>query len=198
MSRNKKTLVALVAVILLAGAAWAFLPSGPDPQLVKVQQLQEKLFDPNSKIPAEERRQAFGELREEAEKLTPEQREELMRENPMARRMRETVVAYFDLPEKDRKAALDEQIDQMERFRKQREQERGNRPAGGGPPGGGPPGGFRGGNMDQTQRNELRKKMLDQTSPQERAMFSEYFQQMNNRRKERGMPTFGGPGGGPF
>jgi hypothetical protein len=37
--------------------------------------------------------------------------------------------------------------------------------------------------------------MLDNTSPQERAMFSEYFQQMSQRREQRGLPPMGGPFG---
>jgi hypothetical protein len=49
--------------------------------------------------------------------------------------------------------------------------------------------------MDDSQRNQVRKKMLDNTSPQQRAMFSEYFKQLEQRRKERGMPPMRGPFG---
>jgi hypothetical protein len=69
----------------------------------------------------------------------------------------------------------------------------GDRPPG--PPG--PPGGGRG-NMDAGQRDQFQKRMLDNTSPTERAMFSEYFKDMESRRKERGLPPLGGPGGGRF
>jgi hypothetical protein len=188
MSRNKKTVLALAILLGLGTMAWALLPAGPDPQLVKVQQLQQKLFDPDAKFPDADRRKEF---REEVEKLTPEQRESLMRENPFAKRMQQTVVGYFDLPEDKRVAALDKEIDRFEKFRKEMEKRRGS---GDRPPG--PPGGFGNrGNMSEGQQNEMRKRMLDNTSPQQRAMFSEYMQQMQDRRKQRGMPTMGGPGG---
>jgi hypothetical protein len=134
----------------------------------------------------------FGEMRQEAEKLTEEQRMQLMRENPFAKRMQQTVVAYFDLPPQDRKAALDKDIDRFEKMRKDMEKRRasGDRPPG-------PPGGGRG-NMDAGQRDQFQKRMLDNTSPTERAMFSEYFKDMESRRKERGLPPLGGPGGGRF
>lgn len=192
MSKNKKTVLALLIVLSLGGVVWALLPPGPDPQMVKVQQLQEKIFD--EKVTDEQRRAMFGEIRKEAEKLTEEQRMTLMRENPFAKRMQQTVVAYFDLPEKDRKAALDKDIDRFEKFRKDMEKRRasGDRPPG-------PPGGFGNrGNMDAGQRNQFQKKMLDNTSPTERAMFTEYFKDMENRRRERGLPTLGGPGGPRF
>jgi hypothetical protein len=191
MSKNKKTVLALLIVVGLAGVVWAMLPPGPDPQMVKVQQLQEKLFNPDGKLSDEERRAAFGELRQEADKLSEDQRMSLMRENPMAKRMQQTVVSYFDLPEKERKAALDKDIDRMETFRKEMEK---RRASGGGPPG--PPGGFGNrGNMGDGQRDQMRKRLLDNTSPTERAMFSEYFKDMEGRRKERGLPPMGGPFG---
>lgn len=190
MSRNKKTVLALVIILGLGAVAWALLPEGPDPQLVKVQQLQQKLFDPDAKMPDADRRKAFGEFGKEAEKLTPEQLASLMRDNPFAKRMQQRVVSYFDLPEDQRVAALDKQIDEMEKRRKEMEKRRGER---GDRPEGGPPGGFRNrGNMNE---NEMRKLMLDNTLSQERAMFSEYMQQMQDRRRQRGLPTFGGPGG---
>ncbi len=192
MSRNKKTVVALLILAAFGGLAWALLPPRPDPQMVKVQQLQERLFDPNTKMADEDRRQAFGELRKETEKLSSDQRDELMRDNPFAQRMRQRVADYFDLPEDQRRAQLDEDIDRMEKFRKDMQKRRasGERPPG-------PPGGFgnRGG-MDQNQRNEMRKRMLDNTSPQERAMFGEYMKQLQERRQQRGLSSMGGPFGG--
>lgn len=191
MSKNKKTVLVLLVVVGLAGAAWALLPPGPDPQLVKVQQMQEKLFNPDAKLNDQQRREAFGEMRQEAEKLSEEQRMTLMRENPMVKRMQQTMVSYFDLPEKDRKAALDKDIDRMEKFRKDMEKRRAS--------GDRPPGGFGNrGNMDAGQRDQMRKRMLDNTSPTERAMAGEYFKDLEDRRKERGLPPMGGPGGPRF
>src|SRR5262245_55915737 len=115
---NKKKVGIVAAVVLgLAGLTWAFMPSAADRQIAKVVDLQEKLFTENPQIPPEKRREAFDELRREAEKLTPEQRDQMMRDNPppFARRMQQEVVAYFDLPADKQKAHLDKQIDEMEK-----------------------------------------------------------------------------------
>lgn len=198
MSRNKKTVIAILVVLGMAAVAYAFLPAGPDPDVVRVQQMQEKLFDPNAKMSDDDRMKGFRELGEASRSLTDEQRMQVMRENPMAKRMRQSVVDYFNLPEKDRVALLDKHIDEMEKMRKDFEKRMKDRQAkGGGPPGGpgnGPPRGFGGG--PGGDRNAMRKKMLDNTSPQERAMFSEYFKQMSDRRQARGLPPLGGPFGG--
>ncbi len=125
-----------------------------------------------------------------------------MRENPppFIKQMQQRVVDFFDLPEDKRVAALDEQIDEMEKMRKRFEKRRAERAgsgggpgAGGRPPGGGPPGGNRG-SMDEKQRNDMRKRMLDNSTPQQRAMFGEYFRQVEDRRRQRGLPPFPGPG----
>jgi hypothetical protein len=98
-------------------------------------------------------------------------------------------VAYFDLSADQRRAALDKQIDEMERMRKEFEKRRGQ----GGGPRMGPPGGF-GRGAGGGDRNQMRKRMLDNTSPQQRAMFDEYFRDVAQRRKERGLPPLPGPG----
>lgn len=189
--KKRKLVLTVLLVAIAAGVAWAILPAGPDPQVAKVAELQKKLFSEDTQVPREDRRQAFGELRQEMEKLTPQQRGQLMRDNPppFMQRMQENIVAYFDLPEEERTAALDEQIDEMEARRKEWESRRGER----GDRGKGPPGGF-GRNMDASKRNEMRKQMLDNTSPPQRAMFGEYFKQLQQRRKARGLPVIRGPG----
>lgn len=195
MKKRNLVLVGLL-VVIAAGLGWAFWPAGTDPQVARVVELQEKLFS-GDQLPSEDRRKAFDELRQEVENLSPEQRgqlEQRMRDNPppFVRQMQKNVVAYFDMSPEERRAALDKQIDEMERMRKEFEKRRGQ----GGGPGGprtGPPGGF-GGNMSAAQRNEMRKRMLDNTSPQQRAMFDEYFRDIIERRKERGLPPFPGPG----
>jgi len=191
--KSKRTILTAVIVVALGGIVWAILPASPDPQLVKVQQLQQKLFRSDAKLSDAERREGFDELRRESEKLTEEQRDKLMqdfRDNPpeFVRRMQKDMVDFFDKPKAEQDKILDKQIDEFEKRRKQWEKNRGDRSKG-------PPGGFRGGNMDGKAANDMRKKMLDNTSPQQRAMMGEYFERMNQRRQERGMPPWGGPGG---
>lgn len=200
--KKKWVLAALVAVVALGGLAWALMPAGSDPQVARVAELQEKLFSENSQVPREGRRKAFEEFRTEMEKLTPEQRDQLMRDHPpqFARQMEKNIVAFFDLSDNERKAALDKQIDDMEKRRREWEKRRGERGSGrgGGPGAGGPPRGFGGRNMDPAKQNEMRKRMLDNTSPQQRAMFGEYFRQLQDRRRERGLPEMRGDGRRPL
>ena len=194
--KKRNVLLTVLLVAIAGGLAWAFLPEGPDPQVAKVVELQKQLFSEDSQVPREERRKAFGELRQEIEKLSPEQRDQMRRDNPppFMRRMQDNIVAYFDLPEDQRTAALDEQIDEMEERRKGGERRRAERGEGGerGGRGMGRPGGS-GRNMDASQRNQRRKRMLDNTSPQQRAMFGEYFKQLAQRRQARGLPPMRGP-----
>jgi len=187
--KKKKLWVLVLLVILVSGAAWAFWPR-TDPQLAKVQQMQQQLF--NESTPPDERRKAFQEFREEMEKLTPDQRDKMMRDNPppFMRQMRQNVRDFFDLPPSERTKALDRQIDEFEKRRKQMEQRMGQ---GQGGPGGGPRGGFGGGGGgDPARQNDFRKRMLDNTTPQDRAMMSEYFREMQKRRQQRGLPGFPG------
>src|SRR5262245_4817384 len=129
-SKSKKIPIMIgILLLLLAGAAWALVPAGEDPQVVKVREMQQKLFadmQPGSegRIPFEGRREAFREFREEMEKLTDQQRDKLMRENPppFVKRMQKEISDFFELPESQRKAALDRHIDNMEKMRREMEQ----------------------------------------------------------------------------
>ncbi len=185
--KNKRTVIALVVALAMGGLIWAILPDAPDPQMVRVQQLQEKLFDPDAELSPTQRRQAFDELRREAEKLTPQQQDQLIRENPPPplKRMQQNIVDFFDLPADQQTAMLDKQIDEFERRRQEWQQRAGGQQ----PPG--PPGG----NRPNIDMNQMRRRMLDNTSAQQRALFGEYFNRMNQRRQERGLPTMRGFGG---
>lgn len=199
--KKKNVFAVLLLLAVASGLAWAYWPAGPDPQIAKVAELQELAFKPDSKATPEERRKTFEALRTEAEKLTPEQRGELMRTNPppFMREMQKTINDFAELPEEKRKEFLDKHIDRMEARRKEMQKRFADRGAGGapggGPPGGGPPGGGRGGfgGMDPQRRQEMQKKMLDNTSPDDRAKFGLFFREMTQRRQERGMPPLRGP-----
>ncbi len=205
MKKKKVLLLGLLAAIS-AGLAWALLLPRTDPQLAKVAELQTKVFDRQSNLPPEERREAFAELRREAEKLTPAQQAKLMRDNPppFVRQMEKQMRDFFDLPADKRAAALDRAIDEMEKRRREMEKrfaENGGRPGGpgggfgggpgGGPGRGGPPGGLAG--MDPQRRQDMAKRMLDGSTPESRAMRSEYMRQMQDRRQQRGLPPFPRP-----
>ena len=52
--------------------------------------------------------------------------------------------------------------------------------------------------MDPKKMDEFRKKMLDYTTPEQRAKFESGIQMFNDRRKARGLEPVGPPGGRPF
>jgi hypothetical protein len=88
---------------------------------------------------------------------------------------------------------LDEDIDRMEQMRQQWDQRRGqnsNQAAASGQGGRGP--------RDWTpeRRDARRRHFLDNTTPRERAELAAYFEAVQKRRKERGLPDL--PGRGPW
>jgi hypothetical protein len=134
--------------------------------------------------------------------------------------MRARIDSYFTAPPEKRKAELDRQIDQEEMMRKAFEAGRtvagmfgggagGGQPAGqggsgqgassqagggaggaGGPGGGSRPGGPPQGGSEE-DRNRWRKSMIDSTTPEQRARYVEYRRAMDERREQRGLPTWG-------
>ena len=160
----------------------------------------------NPEISAEERDRLRTELRAMTENLDEGQREQVFREfgQSMRRQFTERIDKYFELPEDQRVAYLDEQIREMEKWRQAREANRvegGNGRGGqaGAPGRGGPPGGDRRGNRgDDGSGMSGRRRMLDRTSAEERAKFTEYMQAMQERREQLGLPPmrFGPPRGG--
>ncbi len=56
----------------------------------------------------------------------------------------------------------------------------------GGPPGGGPPQ-----SGSEEDRNRWRKSIIDSTTPEQRARYVEYRRAMDERREQRGLPSWG-------
>lgn len=174
----------------------------------------EKERDPNA--PMEDRFAAREEARRERDRLSPDQREQLMQKEMQKWRDAEKkrYDAFFD--EKDPKkqqGMLDKEIKDQEERRKQWEARAGMWGGGFGGGGGGGGGGW--GNNGQGQggdssrrprfsnedREKMMKRILDSSTPQIRAQRTAYRQAMNDRRKELGLPPLptwggGGPGGG--
>ena len=123
MSKRKITVGVVAIILLVVGSVWA-LRSRTDPQVEKVKQLQAEAFKPGTT--PEQRRQNFDLVRQEMDKLSPDQRREVrdqMREG-FQRRMDQQIKEYFALPPKDRTAYLDKQINEMEKRRKEWEARR--------------------------------------------------------------------------
>lgn len=186
----------IVSLVIALFATWWLWPR-KDPQIAKVEALQEQLFAVDSKVPPEKRRELFRALREEAEKLPEDQREGIM-EAGFERRMEEQLSKYFDAPEADRVAILDAEIDQMqERFggagrdrSGPRGGDRGDRQARGdrGPRPDGPPGGGRGRGGTPEERRARSRARMDRSTPEMRARAQGYFTALDDRRRERGLP----------
>ena len=197
---SKRTLIIVVVILLVSATAWAiFRRHGPDPKVEQVRQLQAAL-DPN--LPQEQFQLKFRELQQAHSELTEKQVEELRRNGrggPGGRGLfsRKTIATYASLPPDKKQAFLDQQIDAMEKWREQMETARQQMDASGQQQGGsaqdhrGPP---RGGNVAGQRAMQWRKRMMDSTTPAERAQIQIYRQDLNNQRIQRGLPPLHGGG----
>jgi hypothetical protein len=187
----------LIVGLSIVALAWWFWPYSDDPQVVKIKQLQQQIFQQQSSLSDAERGQLFRQLREEMKQLPEQQREQLRREmfEGARERMTSQVKKFAELPPDRRTAFLDEQIDRMESRRRQASQRGAAQSRANAPPGsrGGRrfdgPGGRR--NMSQEQRDQRRRERLDGSTARERAQFAAYFEALRKRRQERGLPQFG-------
>jgi hypothetical protein len=115
---------------------------------------------------------------------------------------RARIDGYFSLPPEQRQAEIDRQIDQEEMMRKAFEAGRtvagafggGRAEAGTGSQAGAtasaPSAPQRpGGSRSEEERNRWRKSMIDRTTPQERARYTEWRRAIDARREQRGMPS---------
>ncbi len=159
---------------------------------------------------------AMNTIRAKVDALPPHLRPQVERQGSSVFRsaMRARIDSYFTAPPEKRKAELDRQIDQEEMMRKAFEAGRavagmfgggqsggqqasqggagqggaaqGGQQAGGGRPSGGPPQGG-----SEEDRNRWRKSMIDSTTPEQRSRYVEYRRAMDERREQRGLPTWG-------
>ncbi len=207
----KKRTVGIVVVVLLlvGGAVWAVC-GREDAAVRKVKEMQKEVFAGNGPP----NREKMEEFRQAMHELTPAQRETMHDEmrSGFERRMDQQIAGYFALPAAQRNTYLDNQIKDMEKMRKDMEarfakqgqgQNRAGPPQGGpgvgagnqsGPNAGGPGGGR---NRNPSARSEGRNRMLDHTSPEQRAQRTAYFAALQKRRIELGLPANPPHGHGP-
>ncbi len=184
----------LLLLLGLGGLAWAVRP---DPHLARAKELQKQLFGPEAKnLSPEERKARVAEFREQVKQLTPDQKRELSA--PMREKQKAEMDRYFAMSPKEKNKYLDERIDRSEKMRKEREQKAAQGNAGGlpgaggfgggpggnktGTPGGGPP-------LSAEEIEKRRKQFLERTTPEERAMMDQFRKEMNDRRRQRGLPV---------
>jgi hypothetical protein len=184
----KKWIAGGIALLLMAGGAYAFLPS-KDPGLARIDDLRAQMDGADDA----QRRALFGQMRQEFENLSPEARDQ-MRDQWRAKgeaREQARLNEYFSKSDKEKLAMLDEDIKREEERRKEWAKRRAERSKNGdandrGNRGGGGGGGRGGSGGDSNAR---RKEYLDNSSAQSRAMRGEYQRDRDARRRQLGLPT---------
>ena len=200
--KNRTTWIGIATLILaIAGGVWAFNQQ-ENPDVVAAREVNKKMAAAftDENVSSDERMKLMEESRKANEKLSEEDRNRVRREAWKSRgqQMEATIDEYLALDnEKDRNAFLDEQIEKWQGMREQWKEakekresearERGEKPAEGGNRGGWsrPKPGDKEGMMN------LQRKRLDNSTPEQRAKFSEYFMALKQRMEDRGMETWG-------
>ncbi|BBO33664.1 hypothetical protein [Lacipirellula parvula] len=198
---KKSEVTGLVAVAALAlFVAWFYgwfdgKAYSDDPQVAALEKLRDENAPKMENMPADQRRSQGEAFRKQMEGLSPDQRAAFFESSMavfvpmMARQFEKNYDEFMAKSPEEQRRELDKRIDEMEK----RGGQGGPGGPGGGPGRGGPP------NMDPKKMDEFRKKMLDYTTPDQRAKFEDGINRFNERRKERGLPPVGpGPGGRPF
>jgi hypothetical protein len=205
MSTRKKRLLGTgIAALLLIGSLFLYQSLAAGWQVDKVRRLAAEARN----VPKDQAKEAFSKVWAEAKKLSPEQRRQLFEEGSRAR-----LKAFFDLSPEKKTAYLDSMIKrdlarQAEWKKKAaarskavaksgqgqtKGQGQGQTKGQGGPGGQGGAGGRR--NLSPEQRSAMRRDRLDRSSPNDRAMRSEFASAMRDRRKQLGLPAGGRRGG---
>lgn len=204
--------VTIVLALIGTAAAWLLgaFTSGPP----EVRALQTLVDDEIRKLDQVTRGGAtfdsvttnFGTIMEQARALPEAQRAVAWQQMGRLFEARETVEvqSFFRLPPAEREAELDRRIRAEEERRRARDAARGQARDAGGPPRGGPPGGAppaggggrpSGGGgptvvrmgSTEDQRNQRYKAAIDRTTPEQRAMRTEYRRIMAERRAKQGL-----------
>ncbi|MFM9058802.1 MAG: hypothetical protein ACKOSQ_06755 [Planctomycetaceae bacterium] len=197
-------LAVLVIVGLLSAWLGGWFRTATDPRVAEIRRLQDEARaayaangGPATLAEATAAVAAMAVIREKVDALPENLRKQVERSGGgmMRDMVRGQIDAYFAAPPDQRRAELDRQIEREEIMRKAFEAGSavanavgaGSRQGGGGAAAGGPPRGD-----SQEDRNRWRKNIIDRTTPDDRARYTEYRRAMEQRREERGLPS-GGP-----
>jgi hypothetical protein len=187
---NRSRIVS-VGAVLTGVLLWAWMMGwfdgknySDDPEVAELEKLRDENL-PRMQSMTRGERQAQGEqFRRRMQGLTEEQRQAFVESSMpvfvpmMAREFEKRYDDFMAKSPEEQRRELDKRIDEWEA-------RGGPSPSGGGRP-----------NVDPGKINEFRKKMLDWTTPEQRAKFENGIQMLNNRRRERGLDPL--PGNGFF
>jgi hypothetical protein len=193
--------IAIVMAMTMAMVAWltGWLSFGTDPRVQEILALQEQARaryatggGPSNLAEATAAFTSFTEIRQKTEQLPThlQPQVEAAAGNAFRTVFWARVDGYFGLPPAQRQAELDRQIDQQEIIRKAFEAGRAVMGAlGGGQTTSQPAGRPSWSSRNEDERNRARKSMVDRTTPEERARFTEYTRALDARREKRGLPS---------
>ena len=201
------TAVALVGLLVAWLTGW--IRFGTDPRVQEILALQQQARErygqnggPANLIEATAAVTSMMEIRQKTEALPEHLRPEAEQAagSVFQSAFRARIDGYFALPPNQRQAEIDRQINQDEMMRKAFEAGRSVMTAlggGQGSPAGGQtaaaPASGRSAtpwsSRSEDERNRWRKSMIDRTSPQDRARYTEYRRAVDARRDERGLPN---------
>jgi hypothetical protein len=190
MESNKKLYgITAVVVLIFAAWAWGWFDAGQysaDPKVAELQRIRDENVAKMNGASPDQMRDQRSAMRQQMEGLSEAQRMEFFESSMpifvpmMAKRFEVEYDKFQKLSPEEQRKELDKRIDEM--------QARGGQGGPGGGPGGRPP-------IDAKKMDQIAKKMLDWTTPEQRSKFENGMRIMNDRRQERGLqplPPFGG------
>jgi hypothetical protein len=192
VEENRKWLTAIAGAVALFAVLWAtgLLGGGDDldPEVRELVDLSKQRVSEGRPDSPQDREAQADLFRARMESFTPDQRMSFMQQAmPLfATMMEKRIDQFLALSPKEQQAEMDKRINEMEARRKQ---------AGGGQRGPGGPGGPMGFGGDPKQADAMRKRMLDSTTPEQRAKFEAMMGMFNDRRRQRGLDPIGPRGG---
>jgi len=190
MNKRKAIISAVLTVLLIGLAAWAFGFFGrTDPAIAELQQIGNQMWDRNQTDA--QRSQLRSDFRQRMDSMTEDQRRAFFESNrdQWTGRMQQRMDEFFTLSKADQQKRLDDILNRAVAAKNSPQQgngqNRGNR-------------GNRGGrNMTDAQREQRSKERLDRTTPKMRAQFAEFRKQLDQRAQQRGI-QLGNQGWGGF
>ena len=196
--KNKWTWIGIVAALLMVGGGvWAY-SLRDSPELVKAREANQKVMEAfkNDNVSMEDRMKLVDQAREAGKNLNEKEQENFRREARNARMgaMLQKMDEFFALEdENERNAFLDQEIERFQEMRNQwqaRRKERESKGEAEGESKGNDRGGRGWGRVQPGDKEGMlnrQRMMLDKSSPQQRAKFTEYFTAMRQRMESRGI-----------
>lgn len=181
--------LALVLLLLLIGVVWGYRHQRATQNLAKFEALTQAMATAGN-LPEVQRQELRTSMRSAMQQLSPDQRNRYFAQQ----RQRRTVEMkrVIGLPRRERNTILDREIKQAEERRKQMQQAQ--KAPGKSGSGSSAAGGKSARPLDPAQREQRSKQRLDMTTPEERAVSSEYRKLLNERRGQLGLPPATGRG----